>query len=422
MKLYSQVILIAALAIPAFCQEPPPIPAPAPSAELVQALTDQAAQLGLDADQVAASAKAAAAAARFFENPDFETDLAQMKMQIDSADFSDMKMAAIDLANQVNMSFFQAPQPKPVPPIPPVPPMPFRGKIDMGRGSDRSYDAGLRALDQHKYDEAVQDFDAVINSKSTRAEGALYWKAYALNREGKRDDALAALAQLRRDFASSAWLNDAQALEAEVRQSSGQPVPPAQESNDDLKLLAINSLMNADPEHAIPLVEGILKGSNVPAVKDRALFVLSQNRSPQAQQALVDYAKGGGNPDLQLRAIQYLGMSGTKEAQQQLASIYGSSTDVRLKTEIVHALMMAHGNDALLNIAKTEKDVSLRDTGNPRPGREQERAAGRPAGTLQPRPTPRRNMKSSMASPPGRKQRLLSIWRVKKPIRQRRGL
>jgi len=373
MKLHSRIVLnavlIAALAVPAFCQEPSPAPVP----DRLQTLTDQAAQMELDAEKLAASAETlssdrmsaledriAGVAERFGSadqlvvSPDLGANLAQMKAQIDSGDFADMKAAAVDMANQVRMAF-QAP----APPMTPIPPMPKARTILRGDGA---YDAGTRALDQHRYEDAVQQFDAVIAAKSARSDGALYWKAYALNRLGKRDEALAALAQLRRDYASSPWLHDAQGLEAEVKQNAGQPVSPAQETNDDLKLMAINSLMNADAERAIPLVEGILKGNGAPNVKDRALFVLSQNKSPRAQQALTDYAKGGGNPDLQLRAIQYVGMSGTKEAQQQLVSLYGASSDVRVKGAIVQALMMAHASDALMNIAKTEKDGSLRDT------------------------------------------------------------
>ena len=169
----------------------------------------------------------------------------------------------------------------------------------------------------------------------TAPNGALYWKAYALNRIGKRDEAIAALAVLRRDYPNSHWLNDAQALEAEVKQNAGQPVSPADESNEDIKLMAINSLMNADPERAIPLLEGLLKSNATPRVKDRAMFVLTQNRSPRAQQILADYAKGAGNPDLQVRAIRYVGMSGTPEAQQQLASVYAASNDVAVKREII---------------------------------------------------------------------------------------
>lgn len=237
--------------------------------------------------------------------------------------------------------------------------MNFQPKLATTR-LDGDYDRGMRALDDHKYDDAVRLFDAVVNGKSARADGALYWKAYALNRLGRRDDALAALAQLRRDYAASHWLNDAQALQAEVRQSSGQAVSPAQDSNDDLKLFALNSLMNGDPERAVPLIDGILKGSGSPKLKDRALFVLTQSQSPQAQQLLMNYAKGAGNPDLQLRALRYIGMSGSSDAHKQLVSIYNSSSDAAVKRQIIQSYMISGDKDDLMNIAKNEKDQELR--------------------------------------------------------------
>lgn len=351
MKLYPHIVLIAAMTVPAYCQKPSPFPGADPAPDLTQALADRAADVEYQAAQLAEqmdSAKIAAMA---------DQAAAMADQQLSQLDLNEMKAAAADMANQMKMSFLQAP----APPVPPVAPRVPKALINL-RGRDDAYNAGTRALDDHKYDEAVQRFDSAIVQDPSRADGALYWKAYALNREGKRDEALAAIAQLRRDHPSSAWLHDAQALEAEVKQSNGQPISPAQESNDDLKLLAINSLMNADAERALPLVENILKGNSGPSVKDRALFVIAQNKSPRAQQALLDYAKGGGNPDLQLRAIQYVGMSGTRDAQQQLAAIYTSSSDVRVKSAIVQALMMAHASDALMSIAKSEKDAALRNS------------------------------------------------------------
>lgn len=385
MKLFSSALLIAALAAPAFCQEPAPVQVEKMEAQ-AKALADQAAQMkvqvdfdGMDVEALAKQAakaaseidsdrlqemsekaaemadRAAAMADKFNNmNFDFQVPDINVNTDIDLEGLADMKMQLKD-----QMAFMQAP----VPPMPPVPnpgPGP-KARTIFARNADAEYDQGTRALDQHKYDEAVQRFDAVITAKAPRSDGALYWKAYALNRAGKKDEALAALAQLRRDYTSSAWLNDAQALEAEVKQSNGQPISPAQESNDDLKLYAINSLMNADPERAIPLIEGILKGSSAPNVKKNALFVLAQNKSPHAQQVLADYAKGSGNPDLQLLAIQYVGQSGTKESQQLLISVYGTTSDTRVKNSIIQNLGGARAYDALLNIAKTEKDSSLRD-------------------------------------------------------------
>jgi hypothetical protein len=228
--------------------------------------------------------------------------------------------------------------------------------------SDVGYSEGTRALDNRQYEQAIRNFDRVISAKADKADGALYWKAYALNRLGRRDEALAAIGSLRRDYPNSRWLNDAQALEAEAKQGSGKPVSPADESNEDLKLMAINSLMNADPGRAMPLLDGILKGAGSPRLKDRAIFVLTQNHSPEAQKLLADYAKGGANPDLQLRAIRYIGMGGTSDTRQQLTAIYRGATDPEVKKAILQSLAISGGATAVMDLAKEEKNPALRST------------------------------------------------------------
>jgi TolA-binding protein len=395
MKSYLQALLTAALAGPAFCQVSADAPPPdlagqvaavaaqakaaaasdmvsADSMAALQAKIAEAAERAQSIDipdmQARAAAKLREAQDRLGAIPDLDLKLENLRDRLEDSDFdidiklqqklSDLDMK-LNLPSFDGLAFLQDARPAVAPGMPPAPPSPKFARIS-GRG-DGEYDAGTRALDQHHYDEAVRRFDVAINSKSARADGALYWKAYALNRAGKRDEALASLAQLRHDYPSSAWLNDAQALEAEVKQSSGQPISPAQESSDDLKLLAINSLMNADAERAVPLIDGILKGNSPPSVKRNALFVLTQSRSPRAQQLLNDYAKGGGNPDLQLQAIRYLGQSGSRDTQQQLGGIYGATSDTRVKSAIIESLSGTRAWDALLNIAKTEKDADLRN-------------------------------------------------------------
>jgi len=74
----------------------------------------------------------------------------------------------------------------------------------------------------------------------------------------------------------------------------------------DLKLLALQGLMNSSPEKGIPLVEGILNGTGSLRVKSKALFVLAQNGSPQAEAVLGKIARGQNNPDLQRKALSYL--------------------------------------------------------------------------------------------------------------------
>ena len=172
------------------------------------------------------------------------------------------------------------------------------------RGSDDAmYQNGLRAIDNHQYDQALSEFNNVVAHAGPRTEGALYWKAYVLNKLGRAAEAQAAIDALRKT-PNSRWLDDAKALELEVKQSKG-PVSPDSETDEDIKVLALNGLMQSDPEKALPQVEKLLQGTHSPNLKRRALYVIAQSNLPKAQQDLEQTARGG-NPDLQLSAIQYL--------------------------------------------------------------------------------------------------------------------
>ena len=146
---------------------------------------------------------------------------------------------------------------------------------------DTYYRRGKSYLDRKNYDQAIESFNRVIENKGSRADGALYWRAYAQNRLGKRDEALASLSELQKTYPKSRWLDDAKALEAEIRQKSGQPLSPESTADEDLKLLALQALAESDPERSIPMLEKILKSNNSPKLKERALFVLAQSHQPK---------------------------------------------------------------------------------------------------------------------------------------------
>ncbi len=230
-------------------------------------------------------------------------------------------------------------------------------------GDDSLYDTGTRHLDASRWNEAAAAFSQVIEHKGAHIEGALYWKAYAETKMNKRDAALATLATLHKDYPASRWMDDAKALDVEIHQQAGQPVNPNSESNDDLKMYALNGLLQSDPEQAMPIIEKLLKSNNTPKLKDRALFVLTQSRSPKAQQLLIDAAKGSVNPDLQVRALRYVATSGGAENRNTLYSIYSSSSDLAVKKTILNYFIMSKftgANDPLANIAKNEKNPELR--------------------------------------------------------------
>jgi hypothetical protein len=228
-----------------------------------------------------------------------------------------------------------------------------------GRGSDDSmYQNGLRAIDNHQYDQALSEFNNVVAHAGVRAEGALYWKAYVLNKLGRAADAQAAIDTLRKTYASSRWLDDAKALELEVKQSKG-PVSPESETDDDIKVLALNGLMQSDPEKALPQVENLLKGSHSPNLKRQALYVIAQNNTPRAQQLLEQIARGG-NPDLQVRAIQFMNQKHNPNTPQILVEIYTATSDPAVKRAVLDTFSNNRDKDRLLVILKGERDGGLR--------------------------------------------------------------
>ena len=170
----------------------------------------------------------------------------------------------------------------------------------------------------------------------------MYWKAYALNRLGKRTEAMAVIDDLVKKFPSSRWTGDAKALRIDVQRATGQPVSPEQTSDEDLKLIALNSVVATDPDRGIPMVEQVLNGSASPRLKERALFVLAQSASPRAKALLSEFARGSkGNPDLQLKALDYLGAFRGGPDVKLLLDVYRTTNDVDVKRRVIRSLGMA---------------------------------------------------------------------------------
>lgn len=221
------------------------------------------------------------------------------------------------------------------------------------------YDEGTDAIDEGKWDDAVRNFKAVAELGGSRADGALYWMAYALNKGGRRAEAMQAIEGLKKNYPKSKWIDDAKALELETRQARGERIAPASLQDEDLKMIAINSLMHTDPEKAYPLLEKIVRGTSDKKIKERALFILSQSPSPRSQALIADIARGKANPDLQREAVKYIGISGGEQNRAVLSELYASGTR-EVKKEVLRALMISNDKARVLAAAKSEPDPELR--------------------------------------------------------------
>jgi hypothetical protein len=222
------------------------------------------------------------------------------------------------------------------------------------------YDEGREALDEDEFRQAERSFAELVKLNGPQTDAALYWMAYAQNREGKKEAALGTIAELKKRYPQSRWKKDGEALEIEVRSATGAKANPEAQNDEELKLLALQGLMNSSPEKAIPLVEGILNGNGSPRVKSKALFVLAQNGSPQSEEVLGKIARGQSHPDLQRRAVSYLAMFGGKRSGKILAEVYTTSNDPEVKRAVIQSYIISGDREQLGALARGEANPELR--------------------------------------------------------------
>jgi HEAT repeats/Tetratricopeptide repeat len=220
------------------------------------------------------------------------------------------------------------------------------------------YNDGTRAINEGRWSDAITLFNKVVQQHGQRAEGSLYWRAYAENKEGQPARAISTCAELRHTFPKSEWLDECGALEIEIRGHSAQPVQPQAEQDEDLKLLALNAIMQQDEARAIPAIQQILNGNSSDKLKEHALFVLSQSNSKQAQELIGQIARGGSNPALQVKAIHMLSIRG-KQSVDLLAEIYRHSSDDAVKKAILQSYLVTGSPDKLVEAARSESNPQL---------------------------------------------------------------
>jgi TolA-binding protein len=229
---------------------------------------------------------------------------------------------------------------------------------------DALYDQARTAIENNQFDLAVREFNRLTEQVKnySRADAALYWKAYGQSKLTLDDDALRTITELAKQFATSPWVRDAKALAVEIQQAAGQPVSAELQNDEELKLLALRGVMQTDPDKGVQVIEKMLAGGATPRVRDRALFVLAQSRSPKAHDIIASTAKNNTNPDMQIRAIRYLGMMRTSDYDDLLAGIYRSSADASVKRSILQSYFQNGNADKLGELARNEKDADLRRT------------------------------------------------------------
>ncbi len=131
----------------------------------------------------------------------------------------------------------------------------------------------------------------------------------------------------------------------------------AQSANDDpedFRLAALEALISAPADRALPIVDRVLAGNHSDELKERALFILSQLDSPEAQERLMRYV-GNAQGELRQEAIRMIGISGDTQSIAALADIYRSG-DEETREAVLEAYLIADDAESVFAIAAATED------------------------------------------------------------------
>jgi HEAT repeat protein len=228
---------------------------------------------------------------------------------------------------------------------------------------------GRDLIEKEDWTAAAAKFEGYVAQypKSKEADAALYWLAYARKKQGKFQDAERALERLSKEFPRSTWVDDARAMEVEIAPQVGKRVDPEGLADDELKMVALQSLFQSDPARAAGYVAEILKpGSRASReLKETAVSLLGNHGGPEATAMLLDIARTQPDPELRGIAVHRLGQTNDETVVDELMKIYAAERDGDVKGQVLHAFSQMNSPRAyakLLEVARGGGDAELRQT------------------------------------------------------------
>jgi HEAT repeat protein len=268
-----------------------------------------------------------------------------------------------------------------------------------GDPADSVYRAATAALQRNDYRNAARLFSTVPQRfpRSASAGDALYWQAFALYRLGGMENlrgAIASLNKLKASYprAKTATGGDADDLtmrvhgelaklgdeksrrivqdaakgeedekekenkeiekeekeaekeekeaEKEQRRGGRSSSRCARDEDEDMRVAAVNALMQMRAEQAIPILREVLKKTDDCSIslRRKAVFILSQTRAPEAADILLSVARTDPDEGVRKEAIRWLGDVRGGRSTQVLDSILRATTSSSIRDAALFAL------------------------------------------------------------------------------------
>jgi hypothetical protein len=137
-------------------------------------------------------------------------------------------------------------------------------------------------------------------------------------------------------------------------------IPDGWSPDTNQRIQALGSLMQTDAPKVIPILREIALESPDPNEASRAVFVLAQSGKPEAYTIVLEVARRG-TESVQIAAVRELGRFGGPKMAEELLKVY-SSSNPRVKYQVVHSLGERLATTALMQIAERESDRRLQET------------------------------------------------------------
>jgi HEAT repeat protein len=231
----------------------------------------------------------------------------------------------------------------------------------------KAFREGRDLIEGEKWQQAAEKFDGFINEypKDRDVDAALYWFAYALHKQGKKDEAAAPLLRLIKSFPNSSWRREADAML--VVMGRGEAVQQALDRNNcEIKILALQSLFQANEDRAINFVTEVLQSNaeaTCPGIKAAAVSLLGSHGGARATPILLNLARQQGDLKLRLTAIRRLGEQNGDAIADELVKLYEADQTKEIRLQVLRAFAEMHTARAqakLIEIARSTGDLALR--------------------------------------------------------------
>ena len=227
--------------------------------------------------------------------------------------------------------------------------------------ADSLYRLARQELNQGNYERAAMLFRRIRtqHADSRYTADSYYWEAFARYRTGDAEGYETALDLLRtqedrypsastRDDASSLYVRirgllaergDSRAAQDITQRAQGQE-GACPEEEDDVRVMALNALLNMDAERALPILRRVLERRDACSaeLRRRAIWLISQQHSDESTYLLLEVARSDPDREGREQAVFWLSQVHSEEAVLALDSILMESDDREIQEKAIFAL------------------------------------------------------------------------------------